>query len=77
MLAQATAEADASRKEAAALNRLGGESYVKMQVARQLAAKRILIVPAANVSTMNVNDVMEYLMGKGTRTSDGERESER
>jgi regulator of protease activity HflC (stomatin/prohibitin superfamily) len=67
VLAQAQAEAAASRMEAAALNRLGGESYVKMQVARQLARKHILIVPAANVSTMNVNDVMEYLIGKGTR----------
>jgi hypothetical protein len=65
VLAHAQAEADAARKEAEALNRLGGESYVKMQVARQLAAKRILIVPAANVSTMNVNEVMEYLIGKG------------
>jgi regulator of protease activity HflC (stomatin/prohibitin superfamily) len=64
VLAQAQAEADASRKEAAALNRLGGESYVKMQVAKMLATKRIMIVPAANVTTMNVNDVMEYLVGK-------------
>ena len=77
VLAQAQAEADASRKEAAALNRLGGESYVKMQVAKQLARKRILIVPAANVSTMNVNDVMEYLIGKGSAPAAAENEKDR
>jgi regulator of protease activity HflC (stomatin/prohibitin superfamily) len=69
VLAQAAAEADAVRKEAAALNRQGGESFVKMQLAKQLGAKRILIVPASNVSTMNVNEMMEYLMGKSATKS--------
>jgi regulator of protease activity HflC (stomatin/prohibitin superfamily) len=71
VLAQAAAEADAVRKEASALNRQGGESYVKMQLAKQLGAKKILIVPTSNVSTMNVNEVMEYLMGNASGKAGG------
>jgi hypothetical protein len=52
------------RKEAEALGKLGGDAYVKMQVARQLAQKKILIVPGSNVSTMNVNEMVNYLLGK-------------
>ncbi len=66
ILVRAQAETDATRKEAAALNRMGGDSYVKMQIAKLLAEKKILIVPAANVTTMNVNDMMDYLVGKTT-----------
>jgi regulator of protease activity HflC (stomatin/prohibitin superfamily) len=64
MLAAAQAEAEATKKEGEGLGKLGGDAYVKMQLAKQLATKRILIVPASNVSTMNVNQVMDYLLGK-------------
>jgi regulator of protease activity HflC (stomatin/prohibitin superfamily) len=64
VLAGAQAESDATRKEAEALARLGGDSYVKMQLAKQLAKKKIMIVPASNVSTMNVNQMVDYLVGK-------------
>ena len=56
--------AEGLRKEADALGELGGDAYVKMQVAKQLAQKKILIVPGSNVSTMNVNEMVNYLLGK-------------
>ncbi len=64
VLAVAQAEAHGVRKEAEALGKLGGEAYVKMQVAKQLSQKRILIVPGTSVSTLNVNQMVDYLMGK-------------
>ncbi|MGZ6989176.1 MAG: SPFH domain-containing protein [Thermoanaerobaculia bacterium] len=63
-IAVAQAEAEGVRKEAEALGKLGGDAYVKMQVAKQFAKKKILIVPASNVSTMNVNDMVNTLLGK-------------
>jgi regulator of protease activity HflC (stomatin/prohibitin superfamily) len=63
-IAVAQAEAEGLRKEADALGKLGGDAYVKMQVAKQLAQKKILIVPGSNVSTMNVNEMVSYLLGK-------------
>ena len=62
MIAQAQAENEATKKEAEALSKLGGDSYVKMQVAKQFSKKKIILVPSANVSTMNVNKVMDYLL---------------
>jgi hypothetical protein len=64
MLAGAQAEAEATKKTGEGLGKLGGDAYVKMQLAKQLSQKRILIVPASNVSTMNVNQMMDYLLGK-------------
>ncbi len=64
LLAQASAEADSTRKEAEALNKLGGDAYVKMQVARQFAAKRFTLVPQSNVSTMNVNQLLGVLLSE-------------
>lgn len=64
ILAAAQAEADGVRKEAEALGKLGGDAYVKMQVAKQLANKRILIVPGTNVSTLDVNKMVDYLMAR-------------
>ena len=64
VVAVAQAEAEGVKKEAEALGKLGGDAYVKMQVARQFAKKRILIVPGSNVSTMNVNEMVNYLLGK-------------
>lgn len=72
VLVAARAEADAVRMEAAALNKLGGEAYVKMQVAKLLATKRITIVPASNVSTMNVNDMLDYLVGQNAGPNGGQ-----
>jgi len=63
-LAQAQAEAEGVRKEAEALGKLGGDAYVKMQVAKQLSQKRIWIVPGTNVSTMDVNQMLTFLLGK-------------
>jgi regulator of protease activity HflC (stomatin/prohibitin superfamily) len=63
-IAQAQAEAEGVRKEAEALGKLGGDAYVKMQVAKQLSQKRILLVPGTNVSTMDVNQMVDFLVGK-------------
>jgi regulator of protease activity HflC (stomatin/prohibitin superfamily) len=64
-IAVAQADAEGVRKEAEALSKLGGDAYVKMQVAKQFAQKRILIVPGSNVSTMNINEMVNYLLGRG------------
>jgi regulator of protease activity HflC (stomatin/prohibitin superfamily) len=64
IVAVAQAEAEGVRKEAEALGKLGGDAYVKMQVARQLSQKKILLVPGTNVSTMDVNKMVDYLMAK-------------
>ncbi|MBI1747235.1 MAG: hypothetical protein HYR55_11680 [Acidobacteria bacterium] len=64
ILATAQAEAEGTRKEAEALGKLGGDAYVKMQVGQRLAKKRILIVPGTNVSTMDVNQMVDYLLGQ-------------
>jgi regulator of protease activity HflC (stomatin/prohibitin superfamily) len=58
----AQAEAEGVRKEAEALGKLGGDAYVKMQVAKQLSTKRIWIVPGTNVSTMDVNQMLNFLI---------------
>jgi regulator of protease activity HflC (stomatin/prohibitin superfamily) len=64
VVAVAQAEAEGVRKEAEALGKLGGDAYVKMQVSQMLAKKKILIVPGSNVSTMDVNAMVEFLLGK-------------
>ena len=61
-IAAAQAEAEGVRKEAEALGKLGGDAYVKMQVAKQLSQKRIWIVPGTNVSTMDVNAMLNFLL---------------
>jgi regulator of protease activity HflC (stomatin/prohibitin superfamily) len=67
VVAVAQAEAEGIRKEAEALGKMGGDAYVKMQVAKQFAQKKILIVPGTNVSTMNVNEMVDYLVGRAAR----------
>ncbi len=67
IVAAAQAEADGVRKEGEALSRLGGDAYVKIQVAKQFADKRIIIVPGTNVSTMEVNKMVDFLL---TRSSE-------
>jgi regulator of protease activity HflC (stomatin/prohibitin superfamily) len=62
-LARAQADAAATVKEAEALSKMGGEAFVKMEVARQFAKKRITLVPAANVTTMNINKLVESMAG--------------
>lgn len=64
ILVTAQAEAEGTRKEAEALGNLGGDAYVKMQVGQKLSAKRITIVPGTNVSTMDVNQMVDYLLSK-------------
>jgi regulator of protease activity HflC (stomatin/prohibitin superfamily) len=74
LLAQAKAESDATRKEAEALNKLGGDAYVKMQLARQFSGKHILLVPQSNVSTMNVNQIMGLIMNSKAPESSASEE---
>ncbi|MFL5344049.1 MAG: SPFH domain-containing protein [Hyalangium sp.] len=69
LLAQAKAESDATRKEAEALNKLGGDSYVKMQLARQFSGKHIILVPQSNVSTMNINQIMGMILNEKAQQS--------
>jgi regulator of protease activity HflC (stomatin/prohibitin superfamily) len=64
VLAKAEAEAEGVRKEAAALSKTGCDAYVKMQVAQRLSQKRIVLVPGTNVSTMDVNEMVNFLIGK-------------
>jgi regulator of protease activity HflC (stomatin/prohibitin superfamily) len=61
LLAEAKAETDATVKEAEALSKMGGDAYVKMQLAKQFATKKFLIVPATSVSTMNMNKVVDAM----------------
>jgi regulator of protease activity HflC (stomatin/prohibitin superfamily) len=63
-IAVAQAEAEGVRKEAEALGKLGGDAYVKMQVAQLLSKKKIVLVPGSNVSTMDVNTMVDFLLGK-------------
>jgi len=69
IVAAAQAEADGVRKEAEALSRLGGDAYVKMQVAKLFADKKILIVPGTNVSTMDVNKMVDFLLTRPAEPS--------
>jgi regulator of protease activity HflC (stomatin/prohibitin superfamily) len=62
IVAAAQAEADGVRKEAAALSKLGGDAYVKIQVSKMFAEKRIFLVPGSNVSTLDVNSTLRFLM---------------
>ena len=62
-----------AQKQAEALGKLGGDAYVKMQVAKPLSQKRIWLVPGTNVSTMDVNPMVNFLMG---RTKPAPRETE-
>lgn len=71
IVAVAQAEAEGIRKEAEALGKMGGDAFVKMQVAKQFAQKKILIVPGTNVSTMNVNEMVDYLVGRAARPTGG------
>jgi regulator of protease activity HflC (stomatin/prohibitin superfamily) len=75
IVAVAQAEAEGVKKEAEALGKLGGDAYVKMQVAKQFAGKKILIVPGSNVSTMDVNKMVDYLLGQA-RQAEAEPPSE-
>jgi regulator of protease activity HflC (stomatin/prohibitin superfamily) len=63
-VAAAQAEAEGVRKEAQALGKVGGDAYVKMQVAKQLSQKRVWLVPGTNVSTMDVNRMVDFLLGR-------------
>jgi regulator of protease activity HflC (stomatin/prohibitin superfamily) len=64
LVASAQAEAEGVRKEAEALGKMGGDAYVKIQVSQQLSKKRILLVPGTNVSTLDVNKMVNFLLGR-------------
>ena len=61
VVATAQAEAEGIKKEAEALSKLGGDAYVKMQVSKIISKKRFLLVPTANVATMDVNKMVKFL----------------
>jgi hypothetical protein len=46
---------------------------VKIQVSKQLSQKHIWIVPGTNVSTMDVNQMLNFLLGK-SRTKPTEQQ---
>jgi regulator of protease activity HflC (stomatin/prohibitin superfamily) len=62
IIAAAQAEADGVRKEAEALAKLGGDAYVKIQVSKLFAEKRVFLVPGSNVSTLDVNSTLRFLL---------------
>jgi len=64
LVASAQAEAEGVRKEAEALGKMGGDAYVKIQVSQQLSKKRMWLVPGTNVSTMDVNKMVNFLLGR-------------
>jgi regulator of protease activity HflC (stomatin/prohibitin superfamily) len=72
IVAVAQAEAEGVRKEAQALSKLGGDAYVKMQVAQLLSKKRVTIVPGSNVSTMDVNKLVDYLLANRKKEAEEE-----
>ncbi|HVO19635.1 MAG TPA: hypothetical protein VMU15_10285, partial [Anaeromyxobacter sp.] len=73
IVAAAQAEADGVRKEAEALSKLGGDAYVKIQVSRLLAEKRVYLVPGANVSTLDVNGALNFLLRDAAAKGGGPR----
>jgi regulator of protease activity HflC (stomatin/prohibitin superfamily) len=64
LVASAQAAAEGVRKEAEALGKMGGDAYVKIQVSQQLSKKKILLVPGTNVSTLDVNKMVNFLLGR-------------
>jgi regulator of protease activity HflC (stomatin/prohibitin superfamily) len=66
VVATAQAEAEGIKKEAEALSKLGGDAYVKMQVSKIISKKKFLLVPTSNVATMDINKMVNFLVGRGT-----------
>jgi regulator of protease activity HflC (stomatin/prohibitin superfamily) len=75
IVATAQAEADGVRKEAEALGKLGGDAYVKIQVSKRFAEKRIFLVPGSNVSTLDVNHTLDFLLRNAPREVARDREA--
>ena len=69
IIAAAQASSEATRKAASAMDKAGGDSYVKMELAKMLATKKIVIVPASNVNTMNVNQMVDFLLSQSQRNT--------
>ena len=65
MIAVAQAEAEGVRKEAEALGQ-AGRRRLREDAGRRSSSrkKRILIVPGTNVSTMDVNKMVDFLLGR-------------
>jgi regulator of protease activity HflC (stomatin/prohibitin superfamily) len=64
VVATAQAEAEGIKKEAEALSKLGGDAYVKMQVSKIISKKKFLLVPTSNVATMDINKMVNFLVGQ-------------
>jgi len=75
IVAAAQAEADGVRKEAEALSKLGGDAYVRMQVSKLLADKRVFLVPGSNVSTLDVNSTLNFLMRDAAAKAGGPKDA--
>jgi len=75
VVATAAAEAEGIKKEAEALSKLGGDSYVKMQVSKMISKKRFLLVPTSNVATMDINKMVNFLVGQGGKAAATEEEA--
>ena len=70
VVATAQAEAEGIKKEAEALSKLGGDAYVKMQVSKIISKKRFILVPTSNVATMDVNRMVDFLVGRSKSGND-------
>jgi regulator of protease activity HflC (stomatin/prohibitin superfamily) len=68
VVATAQAEAEGIKQEAQALSKLGGDSYVKMQVSKMISKKKFLLVPSSNIATMDVNSMVKFLASQNAKT---------
>src|SRR5262249_33748160 len=71
LVAAAQAGGEATRKGAQAMEQTGEEADGKNQLAKQFGEKKILLVPNTNVATMNVNKMLDYLIGQESSAADG------
>ena len=72
VIATAQAEAEGIKKEAEALSKLGGDAYVKMQVSKIISKKKFLLVPTSNVATMDINNMVNFLVGRSKPSPEAE-----
>ncbi len=70
VVATAQAEAEGIKKEAEALSKLGGDAYVKMQVSKIISKKKFLLVPTSNVATMDINKMVNFLVGHDAKAAE-------
>ena len=64
VLVGAKAEAESTKKAAEAFSKLGGDGYVKMQLAARMSKKHFVLVPTAGASTLNINELLQSMAVK-------------